>query len=128
MFLLQDRLSTRGLLRRRNMALPSYHCVCCNQNIEETLEHLFLDCPFAQACWSKLQLQIGTSQPLAEFESLRFQLHVPFFMEIIILLSWCIWMQRNDQIFKGLQPHSDNCLVRFKREFSMVILRAKFKI
>jgi hypothetical protein len=28
--LLKDRLSTRELLRRRNMFLPSYNCVCCN--------------------------------------------------------------------------------------------------
>jgi len=46
--LLRDRLSTRALLRRRNMQLPSYDCACCTLDVEETLSHLFLTCPFAQ--------------------------------------------------------------------------------
>ena len=107
------------------MILPSFMCVCCNLNLEESMEHLFLECPFAQACWSTIQLQTGTSQPFVELESLRNQLNVPFFMDTVVLFSWCIWMQRNDFIFKGLQPHPDNCLAHFKREFSLVILRAK---
>lgn len=45
--LIKDRLSTRNILKRRNMALDSYNCVLCNDNIEETVEHLFLHCNFA---------------------------------------------------------------------------------
>ena len=90
--------------------------------------HLFLECPFAQICWSKLKLQIGNSHPFSELESIRNQLNVPFFMDIIIMFNWCIWMQRNDLIFKGLQPHPDNCYAHFKREFALVILRAKSRL
>ena len=39
-WLLRNRLST-GELRRRNMHLPSYDCVCCNLETEESLTHLF---------------------------------------------------------------------------------------
>lgn len=52
--LLKDRLSTRNILRRRSMTLDSYACVLCNANVEETMEHLFLSCPFVIACWNLL--------------------------------------------------------------------------
>ena len=67
------------------MNLPSYLCVRCNQSIEESLMHLFLECPFAQICWSKLQVQIGNSHPFTELESIRNQLNVPF----LWILSSC---------------------------------------
>jgi hypothetical protein len=47
---LKDRLSTRELLKRKHMELQSYNCVLCLQNIEESLHHLFMDCPFALSC------------------------------------------------------------------------------
>jgi hypothetical protein len=28
----------------------------------------------------------------------------PYFVEIVILACWNIWKQRNDKIFKGIQP------------------------
>ena len=45
--LLKDRISTRELLRRKNMALQDFNCVLCNAAVEESLSHLFLECPFA---------------------------------------------------------------------------------
>jgi hypothetical protein len=54
--LLKDRVSTRNILRRKNHALPSFDCVLCQAAPEETVEHLFLHCPFAQSCWALLQL------------------------------------------------------------------------
>ena len=47
---IKDRLSTRGLLKRRNMELQSYNCVLCHLDIEESLNHLFLECPFVMSC------------------------------------------------------------------------------
>jgi hypothetical protein len=46
--LLQNRLNTRGLLRRKNMALDSYTCELCLHQRIETLRHLFMHCPFAK--------------------------------------------------------------------------------
>jgi len=97
--LMKDRLSTRELLRRRNMELPDYTSVCCSQQVDESSTHLFIFCPFAQACWGLLDLPIDQEGPFAALEQFRTQLHVPFFMEIIIVMSWCIWMQRNNLIF-----------------------------
>jgi hypothetical protein len=82
------------------MALPSFECVLCSLQVEETLEHLFLECSFAQTAWGLLNLNpLG---PLFDtLESYKVQLGVNFFMDIIIMLSWCIWMERNDFILKA---------------------------
>ena len=126
--LLNDRLSTRELLRRKNMALPSYSCVCCSQSMEESLEHLFIYCNFAQLCWASIGLMVGYDDAFTTLENLKLQLRVPLFMEIIITMSWCIWMQRNDFIFRNIQPTQDQCFRHFQKEFSLVILRAKSSI
>ena len=120
--LLRDRLSTRALLRRRNMQLPSYDCACCTLDVEETLSHLFLTCPFAQVCWIKLNVIFVETDPFMALEEVQNQLQIPFHMEVIILYCWSIWMQRNDYIFKGVPPSPDRCLQNFKKEFILVIL------
>jgi hypothetical protein len=83
---------------------------------EETLEHLFLDCPFAH-------LVVQPGDPFHTLASFRNQLAVSFSMNIIITMSWCIWMEQNDLIFKGIHPSLGNLC--FKKEFALVILRAK---
>jgi hypothetical protein len=88
--LLKDRLGTRNTLRRRNQGLPYYNCVLCSAQVEETLSHLFIDCPFAQACWNVLHLFIQPGDPLDILASFRFQLNVVFLMDIIIIMSWYI--------------------------------------
>jgi hypothetical protein len=50
--LLKDRLSTRDLLRRKDMNLDSYTCDLCTLQRPETSAHLFLHCNFAKACWN----------------------------------------------------------------------------
>jgi hypothetical protein len=52
--LLNDRFNTRNMLRRRQIFLENYNCPLCADSVEETLEHLFFDCPFAATCWFKL--------------------------------------------------------------------------
>ena len=48
-------------------------------------------------------------------EQLKDQLNLPFFMEIIVVMSWRIWMQRNDQIFREIQPSLATCLLHLKK-------------
>jgi hypothetical protein len=48
--LLKDRLNVRGMLRRRTTHLEDYSCVFCPSQEDETVEHLFMACPFAQLC------------------------------------------------------------------------------
>ena len=73
--LLHDRLSTRDLLRQRNMHLPSYDCVCCNLSMAETSFHHFFDCPFALACWSRLQVALAGNSSWQVLEFIKDQFH-----------------------------------------------------
>ena len=62
--LLQDRLSTRVLLRRRTMELDNYSFDHCILQKLETVTHLFLRCNFAKACWASIGAAVRTSRPL----------------------------------------------------------------
>jgi hypothetical protein len=80
--------------------------VFCASATEETLEHLFRMSICYQACWNVrnvLHLTIQPGDPFQTLSSLRAQLNAPFFMDVIIMMSWCIWMEWNDLIFKGIQ-------------------------
>jgi hypothetical protein len=126
--LLQDRVSTRNLLRRRSMVLPSYNCVACLDGVEETAVHLFLECSFARSCWSLLGVTIISSpDTFQRLGSIREQLNVPFDLEIIILMSWCIWLIRNDEIFRNFPVDCLRCLQLFKSFFSQLLWKAKKK-
>lgn len=103
--ILMDRLSTRELLKRKNMELQDYTCVLCNNSTEESLLHLMIDCPFASDCWGWFGLHAQQGWDINHcLEEFRRQLHVPFFMEIIILMSWSIWQARNGLIFNNRPP------------------------
>jgi hypothetical protein len=53
---------------------------------------LFIHYPFAHACWALLNLQIEIyDNPFQVLESLE-QLMLPFFMEVIILMSYSIFL------------------------------------
>jgi hypothetical protein len=49
----------------------------------------------------------------------------PFAMEIIIIMSWCIWKETNAWLFNNEDPSVQHCKASFKSEFALVILRAK---
>ncbi|KAL6627690.1 hypothetical protein ACP70R_031416 [Stipagrostis hirtigluma subsp. patula] len=109
--LMKDRLNTRGMLRRRNMELDSYVCEMCIWQREESLVHLFLLCPFAKLAWQKIGvLAPGTVNPAQAISSIKRQLNVPFFMEIIVIMAWAIWMTRNDWLFNNQDPTIGRCM------------------
>nr|TKW15463.1 hypothetical protein SEVIR_5G238100v2 [Setaria viridis] len=59
------------------MNLPSYSCVLCPHNNEETLFHLLLECPFAQECWINISLFANLSdEPYTILNSFKTQLQV----------------------------------------------------
>jgi hypothetical protein len=92
------------------------------------LEHSFLECDLAKACWNLIGVKVNDSNdPYHIFEDFRRQLRVPFFMEIIIIMSWSIWMLRNDVIFKGIPAGNLRGLEIFKATFKQLLWRAKKK-
>jgi len=58
-------------------------------------------------------------------EAIKEQINLPFSMEVIIIFCWSLWKQRNDLILRGIQPTPHRCFQVFKKEFPLVILRAK---
>ena len=85
LLLLNDRISTRNLLRWKTMVLDSYECEFCNSGQEETLEHLFLRCHFATACWNLIHLHVLPQISIFKaIDSFKEQLHAPSSLEIII--------------------------------------------
>jgi hypothetical protein len=72
------------MLRRKNMTLESYTCENYIWQKEETLYHLFLRCN----CWNSIGLiPPRIANPEEAAANLKQQLNVPFYMEIIILMT-----------------------------------------
>lgn len=108
------------------MHLPCYNCVLCQDSTEESLAHLLLECPFAQQCWGQINIVIDLqADPFQMLQIFKDQLGVPFFMEIVILMSGAIWKSRNDLIFNQVQPSVQQTFLCFKDECKLLLLRAK---
>jgi hypothetical protein len=101
--LLNDRLNTRNILRRREKFLEEgYYCVLCHDGIEETVEHLFFNCPASTSRWFALGIIWHETANIHEKLHIAKQSFMqPFFMEIVMIGAWCIWKERNDFIFNG---------------------------
>ena len=124
--LLHDRVNNRNLLRRKNFELEDYHCAVRDCQQEETLHHLFWSCPFAAQCWDLICPSRQANVSIMEaFLDLKQKLHVPFFMEIVILASWAIWISRNNMIFQAIQPSIQRWKAIFMEELSLLRFRIK---
>jgi hypothetical protein len=127
--LLKDRLSTRDLLQRQHLELDSYTCDLCIRRKVETMAHLSFRCNFAKACWSSIGASVLTSRPVFQIlKLLKDKLAVPFYMEIIILMTWAIWTTRNAWIFSNIYPLVQDCKRKFLSEFSLLLHRVKYEM
>lgn len=116
--LLNDRLSTRNIVRRKHMVIDSYNCVLYSHSIEEVSEHLFLNCRFVQQCWSILGINIAMNNSFPKIASgFRDKLQSRSFM--------VIWSTKNDLIFNRIQPSVQNCRRKFFSELRLVQHRVK---
>jgi hypothetical protein len=98
--LLRDRLSTRNLLRRKNMQLDDYSCVLCNTGHEEISFHLFFECPFNIACWNTMPINCNLNLPHLDMViEARTNFGSNIFRDIYIAACWVIWITRNEVIF-----------------------------
>lgn len=108
------------------MNLENYNCQVCALQIEETAEHLFLQCPFAQDCWGSFNLEtVENGDLFGNFEAFRIQLDSRFFMETIILICWTIWVARNELIFNANQMNLTECKSFFFKEAKLLGFRVK---
>ena len=100
-----DRLNTRNMLVRRHFHVqPNSFCVLCTTNTHE--DHLFFNCPFAAACWQRLDFQWVSIQNISErVLNLMVTTGIPFFMEIFIFTACDLWKLRNSKIFLSRPPN-----------------------
>jgi hypothetical protein len=92
----------------------------------ETLRHLFLHCSFAKNCWASIGVLVPTWLRAERVVSyLKRHINQPFAIEIIMIMSWCIWKERKAWLFNNDDPSVQHCKDSFKSEFALAMLRAK---
>jgi hypothetical protein len=91
-----------------------YNCVLCQVNVEEAIEHLFFDYPFAVARWFALGFLWDVDSNIHHKLYLaKQQFNQQVFMEIFMIGAWTIWNDRNDYIF----THRPTCFALWKTSF-----------
>ena len=127
--LLNDRLNTRNMLKRRHYNIGDDHnCLLCGLNIEETVEHMIFTCHFSSICWDTLNIHWTTNgDRLNWIKEAKTVWNNPMFMEIFLYASWSLWKERNNKHFLRIDPTVGSWARRFKEDLSLLIHRAKEK-
>jgi hypothetical protein len=108
------------------MILDSYTCEICVVQRVKTLRHLFLHCSFAKNCWTSIGVLVPTWLSVERATAyMKRHINQPFVMEIIMIISWCIWKERNAWLFSNEDLSVQHCKDSFKSEFALTMLRAK---
>jgi hypothetical protein len=125
--MLNDRLNTRNILRRRKKFLQKgYNCVLCQDGVEKTVGHLFFECQAAASRWFALGIiWLDSVSIFQRIISAREASPHPFFMEFFMIAANCIWVERNKFIFEGIAPGLGSWKAAFKKEVSVHLYRIK---
>ncbi|XP_078150376.1 uncharacterized protein LOC144545702 [Carex rostrata] len=109
--LLQNRILTRDVLRRRHISCPT-ECVLCSTGEQETAMHLFFQCEYARRVWLMaggrfgyhlitIDQDVRTSWRRSWNRFKSRGLHVSKFISAcFVSICWHIWLQRNNLIFR----------------------------
>jgi hypothetical protein len=124
--ILHDRINTKDMLRRRHWQVTSDHgCVLCSADALEDWSHLFFECNFSVRVWIYLQVNWTSGSGPEMLKNTKKSFKGPCFVEIIILACWNIWKQRNNKIFKNIQPTFRNWKEGFIYDITMLKHRVK---
>lgn len=104
--ILVDRLNTKSMLQRTNLNIQDdINCVMCSNGQEETIDHLFFECPFTKEFWASIHLAWDDSlQLLDRLTQARMAHNLPFFTEVALIAAWELWKMRNDKVFQRRDP------------------------
>jgi hypothetical protein len=88
--ILVDRLNTKNMLSRRHIGERSDDfCVLCTAGTEETIDHLFFQCPFACQCWDRIGFLWDLNLDITDMIiHARRASNLKFFTEIVLLAAW----------------------------------------
>ena len=125
--LLQDRLNTRNMRKRRHYNNGEVvDCRLCGQNVEERVDHMIFTCDFSRTCWTKLGIHWPPfDSRLAAIRLNRDSWPGPFFMEVFLAAAWSLWKERNNKHFRGVDPTIGSWLSRFKNDLGQLQHRIK---
>ncbi|KAJ0910635.1 putative RNA-directed DNA polymerase [Helianthus annuus] len=104
---LNNRIPTVDALVKRNVQVSSPYCRLC-EDLEESCEHLFIECRFASEIWNRVASWCKLP-PIFLF-SLEDLMILPFTTRldrkmskivygILMTCVWCVWKFRNEAIF-----------------------------
>ena len=115
------------MLKRRHYNIgDDYNCLLCDQQIEETVEHMIFQCPFSQRCWSILGITWQqTGSRLRWISMAAHDWSSPMFMDVFLQAAWSIWKERNNKHFRGVAPMVGTWLTRFKEDLQLLQHRVK---
>lgn len=115
---LVDRLNTKTMLRRRHLFTEdNVHCVTCDAEIDEDIDHLFFSCDFTKNYWEKIGFQWNMDLNLyLRLAHTRQQHNIPF-IETVVIASWEIWKVGNDKVFRNGMVQVDIWFRNFKNQY-----------
>jgi hypothetical protein len=85
---------TKDNLEKKNWK-GSQQCVCCNFN--ETIQHLFLDCPSAKIIWRIIFYATNLTQPrsishmFGMWLNIQHKIYKPLIWVGVAAMCWAIW-------------------------------------
>ena len=125
--ILVDRLNTKSMLRRRHLnILDDTLCIMCDSGAEETIDHLFFECSFAQECWAAIHFEWDDLLQLNDrLTQARTTNNLPFFTEAALIAAWELWKLRNDKVFQRRNPSLSLWLANFKSQCLLQSIRCK---
>ena len=116
---MKDRLSTRNILRRKNIQLESYNCVLFQDQVEEIAHHPITH-SFTKNYWNLAHINSDDEITFPKaIETIRAQSYPRFFMMVAILMTWAI--------SNNIQRILESVKFSFKKEMKLLSSRAMAK-
>lgn len=127
---LKNRILTGKNLIKRGLFGP-FVCAKCKSD-EETVNHLFITCPFAQGIWSNIfwGLNIPSIGPFASMEDIIHKWHWSKKAALPIFTSWSLWRNNNSLVFEGKgdsKKHFSYKIIAFLLEYTELNDRRKVR-
>ncbi|CAL5391723.1 unnamed protein product [Camellia sinensis] len=138
----RGRIKSASYLRRIGILNANIDvcCVFCKE-VEETINHVLLHCPFVWLIWSYfvrgwgLQwASPGSVQSILQWWSgcRMGQLEKKLWSVIPYAIFWSIWKQRNDRVFNGVEPNfvvmCETIKVRIALWFKSAVLALNYSV
>eukprot|EP00253_Pinus_taeda_P024025 PITA_24025 len=121
--LLKGKILTAENLRKRGIQGPSICCFCRAE--EESIQHSFLLCTFAQSCWNQLSSPMEVRGKYDQMHNLQKNWKKDFphsrkgknnlirvWKCIPATLCWNLWLARNNHVFNNKQPKIVNVIAK----------------